>query len=347
MIDWLTLSISAISLPESVIEAFKTDTERVQRIDVRTGEVKWEFIPWDKIRSDTHAINVRYGTKILIAGSPARLFSEYNDNVFGPDNIRACAKSMLDFVAFSKEITLPDYRFWDCHRTDITLNYQLPKGTNDRDVINYLKLCSGGRRIAKSDKYGVCWSPTSDTQTGKAYLKYYHLLHQAKKHIHCVPAELIEKTKNLLRLELKLGKKYFDRKRADIRWHQLTEFDLINENINYFRDILGEMNVSDMNNLSEIIKEKAISNGFTEGMAAAAYSTYLAIKTDGLNTIEDNFRNEENGRLSSTYLRHKRILKLAGLSHADMQCDVLRPIKFQPIILGEPVTSWQQLINQG
>lgn len=335
MIDWLTLKISALDLNHKAFHALRCQADTIMRIDVESGEVVWQIMPWETLRSDNHAINVRYGTDVYIAGTPARLFSKYNDNVFGPDDVGLCAERMLQFVAETKGIILPHFSHWQCTRLDITFNYLLPNTVSKSSVSSHLRHCSGGRYQVRNDSDTIKWSPRSQTFSGKAYFKGQHLLYQLKKNVHNVPMDYVRMCENLLRLELKLGNKFFSRKYID-PYYTITESILKKYHNQYFTNILGKMNINKKSTIQKQLQQSSIALGFSKGLGTSAYHTYLAIKESGIDAVKDEMS-------PAAYYRHKQIMFNAGMSWANLQPSNVIPMQMQPVVLGDPVHSWSDL----
>ena len=61
----------------------------------------------------------------------------------------------------------------------------------------------------------------------------------------------------------------------------------------------------------DLIELIAAANGISQGRAKAAYGTYRAIKDSGLDEVKA-------GMSEATFYRHKKYLKEAGISDADL-----------------------------
>ena len=117
LIDWLTIRTSYDHLNPEALAVVLAYGDRVQRIDAKTGELRWETAAWDSIRSDTHAISVKAGgSELWIQGSPARIIAQ-GDAVFGAGasqalDISGCIERMTAFVGSMLGITLPEPSPW-------------------------------------------------------------------------------------------------------------------------------------------------------------------------------------------------------------------------------------------
>ncbi|HVC29069.1 MAG TPA: phage/plasmid replication protein, partial [Gammaproteobacteria bacterium] len=101
MIDWLTLWTDATNLPAESLIALRAAQDRITRVSP-DGEIKWETTAYDSVRSDSHQITIRLGSRFCIQGSPARVMNK--NNVFGSGDIRECAWDMIYFVSFNRDI---------------------------------------------------------------------------------------------------------------------------------------------------------------------------------------------------------------------------------------------------
>ena len=79
----------------------------------------------------------------------------------------------------------------------------------------------------------------------------------------------------------------------------------------------------------------------TKGLAWAAYTTWACIHSDGIAKTKQLMSR-------TTWYRHLSILKKAGITkfdieQADKRVQKVAPFRRKPIILGDPVTSWEDL----
>ncbi len=79
----------------------------------------------------------------------------------------------------------------------------------------------------------------------------------------------------------------------------------------------------------------------TQDQAKSAYNFYHLIKQLG-------YEQAKKSVTQSTFYRHRSLLMKAGLSLSDLKKSNVIPLRTKPIILGEAVSSWndvQQHIN--
>lgn len=335
MIDWLTFKLPYQYLSMSDIEKLREDSGRIVAINA-DGSIDWEVAKWESVRSDSHQIAVRFTDALYIQGSPARVGQD--ENVFGSDDIVECFYRVKSFVDKMKGIKTPDIlSLWTCRRVDITFNYDLENLATVQQALTYLKFAEGGHYRADS-KCGdtVYWNQRSRLQSGKAYAKGPHLEYQVRKGKAMAVPSQIELANRLLRLELKLGGQFWrEEHRSKKPWHQWTSADFQEKHESYFLPLLGNLKVDDMNEKS--MYEKVREAATTEGQARNAWATYCRIKAEG-------YRNVEKRMKYRTWLRHKKILMLAGISLAQLNSGTVVPLaRKKTITLGEPIQSWESL----
>ena len=350
LIDWLTLRLK--------IDAFQLGPVLHQRILQYLGLTvcfgsdgleKWSkhSLDFDKLRSDAPGLywtitadgqSQRY---LTLGASPAAIEND-GLNVFGSLDIEHCATVLIEHAGRAFDSILPPLRFWQCRRLDITANYDLGNAAQVKQALRLLLATDAPRRKSNSDSKGgdtVYWSPTSDLQTGKAYHKGPQLRMKVRKGDLLLDDETLELADNLLRLELKLGSRWFRRYEDKYDWHTLTSYELTNIHHKYFNSLIGDgaLEVHDMGTLL-LELEKVCP---TKGRALAAHRTYALISTLGFTQTKESMP-------KATFMRHCADLRATGLSLADLAAadDKNRVIVAFPrrtMILSEPVTSWSQI----
>ena len=137
---------------------------------------------------------------------------------------------------------------------------------------------------------------------------------------------------NLLRLELKLGARWF--RRLDADWRELSEKSLIEIHHKFFSSLIGDsdIEVTDMQNLLTELEKVAPS----KGRALAAHRTFALIKVIGYTQTKYSMR-------SSTFYEHCQYLRLAGLSSADLCAGKILELRKRSLVLQEPVFSWDEI----
>lgn len=294
------------------------------------GNVTWEKLARESVRSDSHQVVVEPGYSLVIMGSPARVVHKHN--VWGDGCPQQCFRDMVWFVnkALGLNLSLLCEQ-WDCRRIDITHNYDLGGVAEVKQALLYLRHSEGGHRKVNADTQTIYWNMRSKLRQGKAYAKGDHLRYQDRKKLAEVEPWEINLADNLLRLELSLKSQYW-RERAEKKWHEYTEDLLDDLHEIYFKGLIGTMEVVEMDSLRQRIIEAAP----TEGQGLAAYATWALIKTVG----REETKASMPGR---SFRRHLKILKIAGLTDADFQAQNIVPFRRRVIELGQPVRSWADM----
>ena len=215
---------------------------------------------------------------------------------------------------------------------DVTGNFDLGSLPNVRQALNYLRHVEGGRYQVKTEAETVYWAKSSRLRAGKAYAKGPHMRYLAKKgQVDLTPNQLLL-VDRLLRLELRLGGQFW-RERAAQRWYRWSSEQLYEQFTAYFGQFIGKVEVVEMDKLlDELVKIAP-----TEGLAKAAYRTWLLIQSHGMERARELMTKR-------TWYRHKRLLQDCGVSWADFHHRALVPFRRKTIVLSDPVRSWEDLI---
>ena len=305
------------------------------------GSVKWSKVSLDidKLRSDSPGLfwsitcDADSNRYISIGASPSSL--EFGGvNVFGSLDIEYGAQVLLKHARHALLSILPDFQHWQCCRVDVTCNYDLGNAAQVKQGLRLLLATDAPRRRTNSDRKGgdtVYWNPSSDLRAGKAYHKGPQLRKQVRHGACECPEELLDKADNLLRLELKLGARWF--RRLAKAWHCLTPAELLQEHQSFFGALIGEgLEVKDMGSLLKEL-EKACP---TIGRALAAHKTFSLIKSMGYTQTKESSPD-------STFRRHCADLRLAGISSAELCAGEIIPFKVRKMVIAEPVTWWDEI----
>lgn len=344
LIDWLTMRIPLnLSLGESVHKRLMDATNQVVCVN-SYGVEKWRksALDIDQLRSDSEGLfwqvngdGVQY--YLCVGASPASL-EHQGVNVFGSDEINHCVKVLINAASSAISAVLPHPDLWQCRRLDITANYDLGSSAQVKQALRLLLGTDAPRRRTNSDSSGgdtVYWNPKSDLKSGKAYDKGAHLrFHQRKGKIN-VSDEILDKADNLLRLELKIGSRWFRRLYdAGHTWHLLTPAVLRRHHHDFFKTLIGD-NVIEVNDMGTLLHE-LLKVCPTEGRANAAHCAWALIKTLGYTHTEKMM-----GR--STFQRHLKYLRAAGLSSADLCAGTVLQFRQRALVLHEPVMAWSDI----
>lgn len=344
MIDWLTLRTPISHFIEShLTEQFLSHIGEVQYFDANGNKTHTRYVfDVDSLRSDSAGIfwqiqNTGKGLFLVIGASPASL--EFNNNVFGSDDIRYCSNLLVSTAEKHLSMIMPPPSAWQCRRIDVTENYLLDDNSQVKQALRELRLGDGSRQKAINLKQSdsVYWGHGSDYIMGKAYDKgaqVEYLEKNSKRN--GKPSIFNEKTlnllKRLLRLELSLKRQWFETHTQD--YLSITPEQLRDLHSKYFGQYIGKLEVTDMTNLLENLYKVAPSKGY----ALAAHRTWALIKSIG-------FEQTKASMPERTFYKHTQILKLAGLSMADLQSARILQFRKQLIVISEPIRSWNDLLQ--
>jgi II/X family phage/plasmid replication protein len=340
LIDWLTLRTEISSIQEQDLLDLMPYFAEMRITNIKTDElIRTKLvIDIDSVRSDfagmVWSISSNGETKYLnIGASPASL--QHGNNLFGSLDYQQ-AKDIL--INHAKKVLPNVFLFrtevWNPRRLDITQNYFMQSNYQVKDALHTLRSCDGSRQKATVNKGdSVYWGYSSHYRSGKAYDKYTQALELNKKALTrkkqaIYSQQQLDLMKSILRLELKLGRQFFDELPDE---SSLTSDFLIKQHETFFRQFIGDCEVTTMDTLFESLQLVAPSYG----RAQSAYDTYLRIKQNGIEFTKFHMPR-------STYQLHKKYLIAAGLSDADLFEANIIPLRKRRIDL-EPVNSWQDL----
>lgn len=342
LIDWITLRLPLESDHlSSVIHQRIMENLGSMVCCTPDGEVLWikKLPDWESIRSDSAGLywSITYdgdsNQYLTIGASPASLLND-GVNVFGSLDLQSGCETLLKVASKALAVVLPNWWYWQCTRIDITANYDLGNPAQVKQALKMLLGTDSPRRKAASDSKGgdsVYWNGKSPLRAGKAYHKGAHLRYLMRKGKIIVTDELLDLADRLLRLEMKLGARWFRSLAFD--WHSLTETQLTDFHFDYFSALIGcDMGVYDMETLLKKLEQVAP----TMGQARAAHNTWALIKTVGYEQVRYSIPR-------ATFMRHQALLKLAGLSAADLCSGQVIPFRRRALILDAPVCCWDDL----
>jgi len=357
LIDWMTLRMPVNMLPPLLQERLfeNLDTVACLKLDKDGNpiEIRWESkrLNFDALRSDSDGLywTVSYVKEIAflyIGASPASLRFEHN--VFGDLDILNAGQVLVNRACRAFSCFLAPAQEWELCRLDLTGNYALPDFSMVKTALRSLLGTDSARRKATSAKNGgdtVQWSYSSDVQAGKAYHKGPHLRYLVKKGVLSLSEDLLALADRLLRLELKLGSRFFRhaKERSTNRFHgrhwtTFTPVELAGLHHDFFQPLCDGVEVKDMGRV-ETISKIADMNGITQGRALAAFKTFNDIREHGLDEVQASMPRR-------TFYLHKKYLKQAGFTDADLSKFLPgNVVQFRPvrIVLAQPVTCWDDL----
>lgn len=329
MIDWLTLHIGAENLPQDTIERLSKISDKIMRITPE-GEIAWSTSTFQSLRSDTNGLSFSFtGLKLTIAGSPSSVVNP--NNVFGSDDPLNCFISMLNFFTKHTGIFLPyTASLYRATRIDYTENVYVINQDNVKLALETLKNTKTRGDNVERKHTTIYWNKSSALRSGKVYNKYLHAKKCIKAHTHYYTDEQLSLTKSLLRFELKLGRIWFHH--LEKHWSELTVEDLKKEHQTFFKNILGSIEVTNMNQLLNQLEKIAP----TKSQALAAFRTYQLVCSLG----------QEKTKLSmpkTTWYRHRKMLLDAGLCKSDLELGEIVQFRRTKVIEMTPVNSWAEL----
>ena len=345
LIDWLTLRYPLDdSLGVNLHQRLRDYMGVTVNID-SNGVEKWRkhSLDIDTLRSDCAGLfwSITGDGKqyfLNVGASPASI--EFDGlNVFGSPDVEHCAKVLLNHVSVGLGAILPHWRKWQCRRLDITANYDMGSPAQVKQALRLLLATDAPRRRTNSDRKGgdsVYWNPSSDLKSGKAYHKGAHLRFLKKKGgFDCVTDEQLDLADNLLRLELKLGSRWFRRLRdAGHEWQDITLQVLKHQHHSFFKTLVGDsvIEVNDMGTL--LVELQKVCP--TPARALAVHKTFALIKTLGYTQTQHSIPR-------ATFFKHCVFLRAAGLSSADLCAGKVLELRMKTLLISEPVTSWEHL----
>lgn len=347
LIDWLTLRIPLTpELGENLYARLRACMGITVNMDCH-GVEKWrkQTLDIDTLRSDCAGLfwsitgdGVQY--YLNVGASPASIEND-GLNVFGSVDVEHCAKVLLNHVSVGLGAILPHWRAWQCRRLDITANYDMGSPAQVKQALRLLLGTDAPRRRTNSDRKGgdsVYWNPSSDLKAGKAYHKGAHLRFLKKKGDFDVSEDLLTLADNLLRLELKLGARWFRRlAEAGHDWQDLTLKVLQYQHHSFFKQLIGDsaIEVNDMGTLLEELNKVCP----TPARALAVHKTFALIKTLGYTQVKESTP-------KATFHKHCAFLRAAGLSSADLCAGKVLQFRMRTLLISEPVTCWDDIRNR-
>lgn len=335
LIDWVTARVPVLDMDPDSMARLLALNDRVMRIDPATGEIRWQTAAWDSVRSDSHQIAVRCMSEFWMQGSPARVLGD-GCSVFGSGpsaalDLLGCVDAMRQFVSRRVGVILPSADQWIVSRVDVTGNLLLDSLEDVRQALAILRECEGGRyRVSQQAGDTVYWSHRSKLRSGKAYAKGPHLRYLGKQRTYTGRTYTDADTalaSRLLRLELKLGREWFQRR----EWKQVDAKVLCAEWEGYFNRMIGGAEMKSDGDLRERIEAAAK----TKGQGKAAYGCWLLIQSEG-------WERARAATARTTWYRNLEVLRAAGLGDADISSGRVVPLR-RKVIEARMVRSWDEL----
>lgn len=333
LIDWLSLRIPLVLLSDEVQELLRRCTGYISNCNA-DGVLLWKkpTLDFEKLRSDTAGLcfmvvgdGLQY--YLQLGASPATL--EHGHNLFGSLDIQHSANVLIRTASKCLSSIFPPIQKWQLRRIDITSNHLLHNLTQVEQALRELRKGDSSRQKTSVPKgTTVYWGAGSDILTAKAYAKGPQLLKLWKRNkVSNLTEEQLQLTNQVIRFELSLKGRWFRRHGDD--WINFTPDFLIKKHEEFFSKVIGSLEITDMETLLKKLYEVCP----TEGQALAAHRTWALIKAVGFETTKDSMPR-------STFMRHQKYLRDAGLSHADIQGASITQFRKTTINFNQPILSW-------
>jgi II/X family phage/plasmid replication protein len=234
--DQLMLKIESLNIP---MEASITAEGEVY--DLRHA---WERIPSSFAPMAFKVFDFRDSAKegeafVEIKASPAKLMQGHN--VFGSDDIKLCALSLIELLAETYPLCFSelDQKTWEVVEVDITYFSRLKDQRETHQFINALQNVSSGQTKSRTGYCGTAYfgKKNSRLKSIKVYDKEGEVREYLKKLekqgdtsdlLRFYTPELIDFTKGMVRWEVTLKKRWFERRHIPTKLTKLIhEFNPI------------------------------------------------------------------------------------------------------------------------
>jgi len=316
----------------------------------------WEKIPSSYAPMAFKVFDFRDSAKegtafIEIKASPAKIMQGHN--VFGSDDLKLCALALIELLCETYPLCFSelDQATWEVVEVDITYFSRLKDQRETHQFINALQNVSSGQTKSRTGYSGTAYfgKKNSRLKSIKVYDKEGEVNEYLKKLekqgdtsdlMKFYTPELIEFTKGMVRWEVTLKKRWFERRKIPT---QLTRFIHQFNPINYWteatKDIFKSLEGEEMRIIKDDkVKEKLRSkyptinkntNNITYGKADSIYRTYRAIKSEG-------WQEALNSMSRATFYKHVNFIIDSGISKIYLQnlkgdglaCEVIPFVRF-------------------
>jgi II/X family phage/plasmid replication protein len=281
---------------------------------------------------------------IEIKASPAKLF--HGHNVYGSDDFYNGCLCMMELLCmtYPNIVGRLDHTTWFMAQIDITYSSRADSDREAKLFINALQNVSYGQTKSRTGYDGTAYfgKKNSRLKKIKVYLKSAEVLETIKKndkrkdgaiYNEVFTPELLEYSQGLIRWEVSLYHRYFERQGISCYLKDLfknqslasIELKVLWRNATYdlFTALKGQtMKLINDNDIQDALRAKFIKVSDKTGkssssLADSAYRTYSAIRRDGW----FNTRTQMGGIACSyaTFNRHVKMLTECGLSRAALQ----------------------------
>lgn len=303
----------------------------------------WESIPSSYENMAFKIFDHRYDALdtfyIEIKASPAKLMQGHN--VYGSDDFYDCTMHLLEllFVTYPQITERLDHNLWRLEQIDITYSSRAESDREAKLFINSLQNVSYGQTKSRTGYDGTAYfgKKNSRLKKIKVYLKSAEVLETVKKndkrkdgeiYNEVFTPELLEYSQGLIRWEVSLYHRYFERQGISLYLKDLfkneslasTELKVLWRNATYdlFTALKGQhMKLINDNEIQDLLRAKFSKTSEKTGktstsLADSAYRTYRDIRRDGWEIARDSMSR-------TTFNRQIRMLTECGLSRAALQ----------------------------
>jgi len=331
------------------------------------------FHKWDSIPSHHAGIGFKifdYSTDpknprcyIELNASPAKVMQGHN--IFGTDNLQRCALALMEpfFMQFPNIADLLDASTWEVCELDITYHSRAESVLHAIQFINALSNVSKGQTKARTGYASTAYfgKKNSRLKKIKIYEKYTEVQQYLKKLLKKKDGELlaapfteklIEYSKGLVRWEVTLKKRWFERREIPTNLFELQKvFNAIDywkeATRDIFKAIEGErVMLNTDEKVHEALKEKyyyiSAKGNKIYTRANNAFKTYKMIKSMGY-----------SGALAlstqSSFYKDIQCLHEVGMSRAHLQnldsqgSTVIPMVRYTAVEFEQQIPSWAKV----
>jgi len=358
MIDKLVLRCAFTDQLMTKIESLNIPMEASIDVDGEVIDLRhaWERIPSSYAPMAFKVFDFRDSAKegevfVEIKASPAKLMQGHN--IFGSDDLRSCALSLIELLADTYPLCFSELnqKTWEVVEADITYFSRLTDQREVHQFINALQNVSSGQTKSRTGYSGTAYfgKKNSRLKSIKVYDKQGEVTEYLKKLqkqgdtndlIKCYTPELIEFTKGMVRWEVTLKKRWFERRKIPTKLTRLIhQFNPITYWTEATKDIFKSLEGEEMRIIKDDqVKEKLRTkyptinkktNNITYGKADSIYRTYRTIKSEG-------WQEALNSMSRATFYKHVNFIIDIGISKIYLQnlkgdglvCEVIPFVRF-------------------
>jgi len=303
--------------------------------------------PWERIPSSfeglafkvfDHRFDALETFYIEIKASPAKLMQGHN--IFGSVDFCDCALHLITLLCKAYPVLADklDFSTWHLAQIDITYSSRAENEKEAKRFINALQNVSSGQTKARTGYDGTAYfgNKKSRLKKIKVYAKHSEVLQtiknnekrKVKKNDFVYSQQLLDFSKGLIRWEVSLFHRYFERLAISCELSDIIEYGIFSPAFlrNYwrmgtadlFKALKGqEMKVVDNNAVLDVLRAQFSRTSPKTGNISTAFPdsvfrTYLNFRRDGWQNVKDLMP-------KNTFHVHVRTLCECGLSRAALQ----------------------------